>query len=73
MYSNGPLHMAVQKQGGQLEPQLCEDTGCSPRDLREALNDREGLRERIRDIPADGMTRWWGGVVWNEGIIYFRG
>ena len=26
--------------------QLCEDTGCSPEDLPEAINDREKLRER---------------------------
>ena len=38
--------------------QLCEDTGCSPEDLPEAMN-REGWRERVRDIHADGMTRWW--------------
>ena len=30
--------------------QLCEDTGCSPEDLPEAMNDREGWRERVRDI-----------------------
>ena len=39
--------------------QLCEDTGCSPEDLPEAMNDREGWRERVRDICADGTTRWW--------------
>ena len=36
--------------------QLCVDTGCSPEDLPEAMNDREGWRERVRD----GTTRrWW--------------
>ena len=39
--------------------QLCEDTGCSPEDLPEAMNDREEWRERVRDICAGGMTRWW--------------
>ena len=39
--------------------QLCEDMGCSPGDLPEAMNDREGWWERVRDIRADGMTRWW--------------
>ena len=39
--------------------QLCEDTGCSPEDLLEAMNDRKKWRERVRDICADGMTRWW--------------
>ena len=40
--------------------QLCEDTGCSPEDLPEAMNDREKWLERIRDIRATGTTRrWW--------------
>ena len=36
--------------------QLCEDTGCSPEDLPEAMNDREKWRERVRDISASGTT-----------------
>ena len=36
--------------------QLCEDTGCSPEDLPEAMNDREKWRERVRDICASGTT-----------------
>ena len=39
--------------------QLCEDTGCNPEDLPEAMNDREKWRERVRDIRAGGMTWWW--------------
>ena len=39
--------------------QLCEDTGCSPEDLPEAINDREKWRERVRDIRASGMRWWW--------------
>ena len=39
--------------------QLCEDTGCNPEDLQEAMNDREKWRERVRDIRVDGMTWWW--------------
>ena len=59
MYSYGPLHIAEQKQGDQLEPTYssCVDTGCSPGDLPKGINDREGWRERIRDICADGTTR----------------
>ena len=34
--------------------QLCEDTGCSPEDLPEAMNDGERWRERVRDIRASG-------------------
>ena len=32
--------------------QLCEDTGCSPEDLPEAMNDWEKWQERIRDISV---------------------
>ena len=40
-------------------PQLCEDTGCSPEDLPEAMNDREEWLERVRDIRAGSTTLWW--------------
>ena len=36
--------------------QLCEDTGSSPEDLPDAMNDRKKWRERIRDIRGRGMT-----------------
>ena len=39
--------------------QLCEDTGCNPEDLPEAMNDREKRRERVKDIHAGGATWWW--------------
>ena len=39
--------------------QLYEDTGCSPEDLPEAMNDREKWWERVRDIRAGGTTWWW--------------
>ena len=39
--------------------QLCEDTGCSPEDQPEAMNDGEKWRERVRDIRASGTTWWW--------------
>ena len=56
MYSYGPPHTAEQKLDDQLEQQLCEDTGCSPEDLPEGMNDREKWREGVRDIRAGGMT-----------------
>ena len=37
--------------------QLCEDTGCSPEDLSEAMNYVEEWREKVRDIRAGGTTR----------------
>ena len=39
--------------------QLCEDSGCSPEDLPEAMKDREKWREIVRDIRAGSTTRWW--------------
>ena len=39
--------------------QRCEDTGCSPIDLPEAMNDREKWQERARVIRASGTTWWW--------------
>ena len=35
--------------------QLCADMGCNPENL-EAMDDRDGWRERVRDIRADGAT-----------------
>ena len=46
--------------------QLCEDTGCSPEDQPEAMNDWEKLQERVRDIHASGTTWWW----WWWCIVY---
>ena len=36
--------------------QLCADTGCSPEELPKAMDDREGWRERVRDMRADSAT-----------------
>ena len=49
--------------------QLCEDTGCSPADLPEAMNNREEWRERVRDIRASGMTWWWWWWWWCLNVI----
>ena len=50
--------MAEQIQDDQLENtyRSYEDTGCSPEDLTEEMNDREGWRERVRDFCASGTT-----------------
>ena len=39
--------------------QLCEDTGCCPEDLPEAMNDREKWWERVRDIRASSDILLW--------------
>ena len=46
--------------------QFFEDTGCSPEDLPEAMNDREKWRERVRNIRASSTTWWWWWYVWNR-------
>ena len=50
--------------------QLCEDTGCCPEDLPEAMNDREKRRERVRDIRATSTTWWWWWWWWWYTHIY---
>ena len=44
--------------------QLCEDTGCGPEHLPEAMNDTEKWWERFRDIHAWCMTWWWWLILW---------
>ena len=56
-----PLHMAVQKQGSQLEPTYNSSLKIQDvalRGLPEAMNDRERWRERVRDVRADSTRRW---------------
>ena len=36
--------------------QLCEDTGCSPEDLPEAMDDKEKRREKVKYIRGSGST-----------------
>ena len=45
--------------------QLCADTGCSSEDLPEAIDDRDGWWERVRNIRADGVT-WWFIFLWDK-------
>ena len=39
--------------------QVCADTRRSPEDQLEAMYDRVGWRERVRDIHADSASWWW--------------
>ena len=51
-----PLHGRA-KAGRPAETcKFCADTECSLEYLPEAMDDREGWPERVRDIRADGMT-----------------
>ena len=60
MISHGPSPPYGREKAGQPArtyiQQLCEDTGCSPEDLPEAMNDTEEWREEVRDIRAGGTT-----------------
>ena len=51
----GPFTMDMQRQDDQLE-HTYSSTGCSSEDVPEAVDDREGWRERIKDICADSVT-----------------
>ena len=44
---------------GTYVPQHSADTGYSLKYLSEAMDDRDGWRERVRDIRADSVTWWW--------------
>ena len=50
--------------------QLCEDTGCNPEDLPEAMNDWEKWRERVWDIRAGDTIWWWW---WCMYVIIYVG
>ena len=52
MYSYGPPHMAKQKQDDQLEYTYSSYVRIRDVDLPEAMNDREKIWERVRDIRA---------------------
>ena len=51
--------------------QLCEDTGCNPEDLPEAMIHREKLREMVRDIRAGSTTWWWWWYMVRWRLVYF--
>ena len=63
MYSCGPPHMDGQKQDDQHELTFSSYVRIRdvalPEDLPEAMNDREKLRESVRDIHTSGTTWWW--------------
>ena len=51
--------------------QLCEDTGCSPEDMTEAINDWEKWWERVRYIRAGGTTWWWWWYILVKCTVLF--
>ena len=52
--------------------QLCKDTGCSPEDLQEAINNREKWQERVRDIRASGTTWWWWWWWYEDNYLVYK-
>ena len=40
-------------------PQVRATTGYSPEDLPGAMDDRDGLRKRVRETRAGSVTWWW--------------
>ena len=56
MYSNGPLHMAEQKQGNQLEPTYSSSVRIRGVALRTCR--KRWTIGRVKYIRADSTTRW---------------
>ena len=52
--------------------QLCADTGYSPDDQPEAVDSREGWRERVRDIRADRTTSWSPVIFFFVFLVHTR-
>ena len=52
--------------------QLCEDTGCSPEDLPEVMNNREKWQERARDIRASCTTWWWWWFIFGTRALQYE-
>ena len=52
--------------------QLCADTECNPEDLPEAMDGRDGWRERDRYIRADGVT-WWYVYIYIYSCLFISG
>ena len=55
--------------------QLCVDTRFSLEDLPGAIDDRDGLRERererVRELCALSLTRWWWLAVLFKFKLFF--
>ena len=61
--------------------QLNKDTGCSPEDQPEAMNEMEKWQERVRDIRTSSTTWWWwwwwhlnsvlilNWIIWNRTVF----
>ena len=68
--SGGPFHIDEQRQDAQLEPTYSSSVpirNVAPEDPK-ALDDREGWRERVRDIHADSVTWWYDDEIY---MIWF--
>ena len=62
MYSYGPLHVAKQKQGDQLEPTYSSSVRTLGVTLRTCQ--KRCPIGMVRDIRADGTIRWWDDDLW---------
>ena len=52
--------------------QLCADTRCSLENLPEAMDDRAGWQESVREIRADCVTWWWWWWLWKKWHFRFQ-
>ena len=52
--------------------QLCAVAGCSLEDLPEAMDYREGWREKASGIRAVGATWWWWQLKFKSIILFYE-
>ena len=50
--------------------QLCTDKGCSLEDMPDAMEDRDGWRDSVREIRASGRTLWWLWYIWALKMVF---
>ena len=59
LWTSSPGRTKAGQPAGTFKQQFCADTGCSLEDLPGAMDDRDGLREKVREIRAGCATGWW--------------
>ena len=50
--------------------QLCADTGCRLEDIPGTMDNKDGWRERVREIHAGGAIWWWWWWWWSLHLFF---
>ena len=59
---------SVGRPAGTYIQQLCTDTGCRQEYLSEAIDNRDGWWERVREIRASSTTWWWSSSSFTDEL-----